>query len=151
MWPCVFVLFRITLTHSSLSEPSASRTWSPEWSPHLLTLKANPGPWLHCPLTSASAGAPPLCCKRQTLCWTWQPPFRPLRASRWLLSAPAAAAAFSTASWPWRSWSAWPLLSWLGTWSPWLSLCKRGNPERRRDTWKVNVRAIFPLWVCFLS
>lgn len=37
----MFVLFTITWTRSSLSEPSASRTWSPEWSPHLLTLKAD--------------------------------------------------------------------------------------------------------------
>lgn len=104
-------------------------------------LKADPGPWLRCLLTPVSAGAPPLCCKRRTPCWTWQQPFRPLRASRWLLSAPAAAAGSSTASWVWRSWSAWPLPSWLGMWSPWPSLCKRGNPEHLRDTWKVNVCA----------
>ena len=138
--PNEFAGFIITVTRSSPSSqnspPPGHGLLSAPPPAHLKT--NNRGPWRRCLLTSASAGAPPLCCKRQTFCWTWQQPFRPLRASRCLLSAPAAAVAFLTASWLWRSWSAWSSPSWLEMWSPWPSLCKQGNPEHRRDTWKVN-------------
>lgn len=144
MWPrtLAVVIVTVTLSYplSQTSPPPDIRTWSPECSAHPFTLKANPGPWPRCLPTPAAAEAPPLCCRRRTLCSTWRQPFRPLRASRWLLSAPAAAAGFSTASWRWRSWSAWPSPSWSGMWSPSPSLCKQGNPEHRRDTWKVSAR-----------
>lgn len=98
-------------------------------------------PWLLCFTTSVSPGVQQSCWRPQTVHSTWLQLLRQDsgQAIRWPLSVPSVAVGFSIAPRQWCSWSAWHLPSWLEMWSRLLFLCKQGNREHHRDTWKVNV------------